>query len=105
MSGHVLTSLPYLPHSLPGNRHCDVHWDGKEDQSSIVTVHDLSSNGTFVRLGIFFMTRTHCHPNLPAQINGTKIGKGMTAILREGNEIGFGAWAPHHGGEDYRKSL
>ena len=27
----------------------------------------------------------------------------MTAILREGNEIGFGAWAPQHGGDDYRE--
>jgi hypothetical protein len=37
------------------------------------------------------------------QINGVKIGKGNTAILREGNEIAFGTREPRGGIEDYRK--
>lgn len=40
-----------------------------------MTVHDFSSNGTF--------------------INGTRIGKGKSAILRDGNELGLGSWGGH----------
>ena len=32
-----------------GNRHCEVTWDGVEDDSSTVEIVDYSSNGTFVR--------------------------------------------------------
>ena len=42
------------------------------------------------------------------QINGKKIGKGCTKLLREGNEIAFGAShpQPQNGGiEDYRELL
>ncbi|KAF9497953.1 kinase-like protein [Pleurotus eryngii] len=74
---------------LPGfkisNYHCVIMWDGKEDRTSCVTVQDLSSNGTF--------------------INGTKIGRGNTKILREGSELAFGTCTPQivNGGiEDYR---
>ncbi|TFK74274.1 Pkinase-domain-containing protein [Pluteus cervinus] len=66
------------------NLHCEVMWDGRDTDSS-VTVKDLSSNGTF--------------------INGTKIGKGLTGILRHGNEIAFGTSTPqpqNDGLEDYR---
>ncbi|KAJ8695899.1 hypothetical protein PTI98_005810 [Pleurotus ostreatus] len=74
---------------LPGfkisNYHCVIMWDGKEDRTSCVTVQDLSSNGTF--------------------INGVKIGRGNTKILREGSELAFGTSTPQivNGGiEDYR---
>ncbi|KAF4597866.1 hypothetical protein EYR38_006258 [Pleurotus pulmonarius] len=74
---------------LPGfkisNYHCVIMWDGKEDRTSCVTVQDLSSNGTF--------------------INGVKIGRGNTKILREGSELAFGTCTPQivNGGiEDYR---
>lgn len=74
---------------LPGfkisNLHCTMTWDGKETHPSDVVVLDLSSNGTF--------------------INGVKIGKNQTRILREGQEIAFGTTVPQpaNGGlEDYR---
>ncbi|KAG5342978.1 hypothetical protein C0989_005927 [Termitomyces sp. Mn162] len=38
-----------------------------------------------------------------AKINGSKIGRGQTRALREGNEIAFGTCVPQHGSlEDYR---
>ncbi|EMD33747.1 hypothetical protein CERSUDRAFT_125997 [Gelatoporia subvermispora B] len=67
------------------NTHCRISWDGKEDRIAAITVHDLSSNGTFV--------------------NGIKIGKGRHALLHDGNEIAFGTVAPqtqNGGAEDYR---
>jgi len=74
---------------LPGfkisNLHCTITWDGKDSHPSNVVVLDLSSNGTF--------------------INGVKIGKNQTRILREGHEIAFGTTVPQpaNGGlEDYR---
>jgi serine/threonine/tyrosine protein kinase RAD53 len=91
-----------------GNKHCVLHWDGKEDPSSIVTVLDLSSNGTFVRHTVaspIIPYKTSDASSARVQLNGTRIGKGMTAILREGNELAFGAWAPNHGGEDFRESI
>ncbi|KLO16032.1 Pkinase-domain-containing protein [Schizopora paradoxa] len=63
------------------NKHCEIEWDGKLE-NSLIKVLDLSSNGTF--------------------INGTKIGKGITSILRDGNEIGFGTWGSTKPEEDYR---
>ncbi|KAF5385763.1 hypothetical protein D9615_002536 [Tricholomella constricta] len=73
-----------LPGFKVSNLHCTITWDGSEESTNVV-VHDLSSNGTF--------------------INGSKIGKGQTRILREGNEIAFGTSIPQpqNGGlEDYR---
>jgi serine/threonine/tyrosine protein kinase RAD53 len=38
------------------------------------------------------------------QINGAKIGKDKTAVLKEGNEIAFGSPHPQPGDlEDYRE--
>ncbi|KAH7888959.1 kinase-like domain-containing protein [Phlebopus sp. FC_14] len=68
---------------LVGNRHCRIVWDGKEDDKSAVIVADYSSNGTW--------------------INGVRIGKDKTAIVKDGNEIAFGSPLPQPGSlEDYR---
>ncbi|KAF9452361.1 Pkinase-domain-containing protein [Macrolepiota fuliginosa MF-IS2] len=67
------------------NYHCQIAWDGVDSRDSVVTVLDLSSNGTY--------------------INGVKIGKNCTRVLREGNEIAFGSPAPqpqYEGKQDYR---
>ncbi|KAG8214139.1 kinase-like domain-containing protein [Butyriboletus roseoflavus] len=72
-----------LPGGKVSNRHCRIVWDGKETEKSAVVVADYSSNGTF--------------------INGIRIGKDKTAILKEGNEIAFGSATPQPGSvEDYR---
>ncbi|KAG6331844.1 hypothetical protein ID866_7247 [Astraeus odoratus] len=72
-----------LPGPRVSNRHCRIIWDGKEDEKSAVVVADYSSNGTW--------------------INGVRIGKDKTAILKEGNEIAFGTPQPQPGSlEDYR---
>ncbi|KAF8843053.1 Pkinase-domain-containing protein [Paxillus ammoniavirescens] len=72
-----------LPGGRVSNRHCRIVWDGKEDDKSAVIVADYSSNGTW--------------------INGVKIGKDKTAILKEGNEIAFGTPQLQPGSlEDYR---
>ncbi|KAG1812212.1 kinase-like domain-containing protein [Suillus subaureus] len=72
-----------LPGSKVSNKHCRITWDGKEDKNSAVTVLDTSSNGTW--------------------INGVKIGKDKTAVLKEGNEIAFGSPHAQPGDlEDYR---
>ncbi|KAG1889963.1 kinase-like domain-containing protein [Suillus subluteus] len=72
-----------LPGGKVSNKHCRITWDGKEDKNSAVTVLDTSSNGTW--------------------INGVKIGKDKTAVLKEGNEIAFGSPHPLPGDlEDYR---
>ncbi|KAI0665871.1 kinase-like domain-containing protein [Trametes maxima] len=66
-------------------KHCTIEWDGDEGPHSAVKVMDLSSNGTF--------------------INGEKIGRGQSRLLREGNEIAFGTCLPQpkEGGvHDYR---
>ncbi|KAH7917308.1 kinase-like protein [Leucogyrophana mollusca] len=68
--GRAPDSDVVLPGVKVSNRHCKIMWDGKEDKHSVVTVTDLSSNGTW--------------------INGTKIGKDKTAILKEGDRIAFG---------------
>ncbi|KAJ2924548.1 hypothetical protein H1R20_g12551, partial [Candolleomyces eurysporus] len=69
--------------SKVSNRHCEITWSA-EDTGGTVLVLDLSSNGTF--------------------INGQKIGRSQTRILREGNEIAFGTRAaqPESPFEDYR---
>lgn len=65
------------------NFHCEIVWDGNDSQDAVVTVLDLSSNGTY--------------------ISGVKIGRNCTRVLREGNEIGFGsAQAQPDGNQDYR---
>lgn len=82
-------------------------WDGKEDDKSAVIVADYSSNGTFVRIhaSSFPVTRV-TDESLSPQINGIKIGRDKTAILKEGNEIAFGTATPQPGSvEDYRMSL
>lgn len=72
-----------LPGVRVSNKHCRIIWDGKEDEKSAVIVADYSSNGTW--------------------INGVRIGKDKTAILKEGNEIAFGTPQPQPGSlEDYR---
>ncbi|CAL1705942.1 unnamed protein product [Somion occarium] len=74
---------------LPGlkisNKHCEIKWDENDSRKSIITVADLSSNGTF--------------------INGEKIGKGRHGILKEGAEIAFGSAVPQSpdlAQQDYR---
>ncbi|KAI9455364.1 kinase-like domain-containing protein [Lactarius psammicola] len=72
---------------LPGMRisfnHCRVMWDGREDSHSQVVVQDSSTNGTW--------------------INGTRVQKGQSRILRDGNEIAFGSPMPQQNPlEDYR---
>lgn len=72
---------------LPGMRisynHCRIMWDGSEDAQSQVVVHDNSTNGTWV--------------------NGARILKGQSRILRDGNEIAFGSPAQQPDSiEDYR---
>lgn len=72
---------------LPGMRisfnHCQIMWDGREDSHSQVVVQDNSTNGTW--------------------INGTRVQKGHTRILRDGNEIAFGSPMPQQNPlEDYR---
>ncbi|KAG9316853.1 kinase-like domain-containing protein [Chiua virens] len=72
-----------LPGAKVSTRHCRLVWDGVEHEKSAVVVADTSSNGTF--------------------INGNKIGKDKTAVLRDGNEIAFGTPVPQPASvEDYR---
>ncbi|KAF7376629.1 Pkinase-domain-containing protein [Mycena sanguinolenta] len=52
------------------NRHAIIRWNGLENASAIVTIEDMSSNGTF--------------------IDGEKIGKGQQRLLKDGNEVAFG---------------
>ncbi|KAH9972479.1 kinase-like domain-containing protein [Lactifluus volemus] len=64
-------------------QHCRIIWDGREDRQSQVVVHDSSSNGTW--------------------INGARVPKGQSRILRDGNEIAFGSPVPQQNSvEDYR---
>ncbi|EAU91637.1 CAMK/RAD53 protein kinase [Coprinopsis cinerea okayama7 len=65
------------------NKHCTITWNGSDSNGSVVVL-DLSSNGTF--------------------INGSKIGKNNSRILRDGNEIAFGTPSPQPNNphEDYR---
>ncbi|KAH8116604.1 Pkinase-domain-containing protein [Phellopilus nigrolimitatus] len=62
-----------LPNLKISNRHCTITWDGNETKKASVTVHDLSSNGTF--------------------INGYKLGRGRSCLLRDGSEVAFGQWS------------
>ncbi|OBZ66178.1 putative serine/threonine-protein kinase fhkC [Grifola frondosa] len=51
------------------NKHCVFEWDGIRSPQSVVTVLDVSSNGTY--------------------INGEMIGKNKTMLLKDGSEIAF----------------
>ncbi|KAL0956927.1 hypothetical protein HGRIS_003031 [Hohenbuehelia grisea] len=78
-------NIVVLPGFKVSNYHCEITWDGNEraDAEPSVTVVDLSSNGTY--------------------INGKKIGKNCSKLLREGNEISFGSNIPQSVGiTDYR---
>ncbi|KAJ7084079.1 SMAD/FHA domain-containing protein, partial [Mycena belliarum] len=59
---------------LPGykisNFHAIIRWNGEESNESLITIEDMSSNGTF--------------------INGVKIGKGKKRLLKDGDEVAFG---------------
>lgn len=85
-----------------GYNHCRIMWDGSEDAQSQVVVHDNSTNGTWVCLTAALLLpslsqRTHI------QINGARILKGQSRILRDGNEIAFGSPVQQQNAlEDYR---
>ncbi|KAJ3563307.1 hypothetical protein NP233_g9018 [Leucocoprinus birnbaumii] len=80
---HPTDSQIVFPGPKISNHHCDIVWDGNDSHDAVVTVHDKSSNGTW--------------------IGGSKIGKHCTRVLREGNEIGFGSSQQQaDGNQDYR---
>ncbi|KAF9029586.1 kinase-like domain-containing protein [Rhodocollybia butyracea] len=66
------------------NKHAEICWDGHSSKESIIKLTDLSSNGTY--------------------INGSKVGKGHSAILTDGVEVAFGSTttSPANPLEDYR---
>ncbi|KAF8265517.1 kinase-like domain-containing protein [Lactarius quietus] len=69
--------------TLPCQACVSIMWDGREDSHSQVVVHDSSTNGTW--------------------INGSRVQKGQSRILRDGNEIAFGSPMPQQNPlEDYR---
>ncbi|KAI0762165.1 kinase-like domain-containing protein [Trametes elegans] len=75
----------YLAGLKISSTHCHIEWDGDEGAQSSVKVDDMSRNGTF--------------------INDALIGKGNSAVLRDGNEIAFGSRKPdasEGGAHDYR---
>ncbi|KAF8216425.1 kinase-like domain-containing protein [Mycena galopus ATCC 62051] len=74
---------------LPGEHisgvHAEISWNGKNGENSVITLTDMSSGGTWV--------------------SGQLIGRGKSMVLKNGDEIGFGApiAIEHHGGLfDYR---
>ncbi|KAF7978410.1 hypothetical protein HWV62_821 [Athelia sp. TMB] len=74
---------PHYTHA--GSKHARISWDGQSNKHATVILQDLSSNGTF--------------------INGVKIEKGKSRIVRDGNELAFGFPLPqleNDGREDYR---
>lgn len=61
--------------------------------------------GYVCSLRLAFLSRSP-HHRLGIQINGVLIGKGKTAILKEGNEVAFGTPNAQPGSlEDYRASV
>jgi ser/thr/tyr protein kinase RAD53 len=65
-----------------------------------VVVHDSSSNGTWVR---HIRPHKDTHILTYIQINGARVPKGQSRILRDGNEIAFGSPVPQQNSvEDYR---
>ncbi|KAJ6498736.1 kinase-like domain-containing protein [Mycena sanguinolenta] len=82
---HEEFNMVVFPGFKISNRHAIIRWNGLENSSAIVTIEDISTNGTF--------------------INGEKIGKGNQRLLKEGNEIAFGSTArftENNGLYDYR---
>ncbi|KAJ7028545.1 kinase-like domain-containing protein [Mycena alexandri] len=69
--GRNVANAFVLPGYKISNFHAVIRWNGLENAESIITIDDLSSNGTF--------------------INGEKIGKGQRRLLKDGNEVAFGA--------------
>ncbi|KAF5337666.1 hypothetical protein D9758_013021 [Tetrapyrgos nigripes] len=63
-----------LPGGKISNTHAIFRWNGREDQFSIVTIEDVSRNGT--------------------SVNGSLIGKGKTKILRDRDIVEFGPMSP-----------
>lgn len=97
---------------LQGQRHCKIVWDGEDagisnGKASLtgVTIHDSSTNGTFVRAHRFLCPRPRVilYQSRILQINGQRIKKHGYAVLRDGNELALGSPSvqddPH---EDYR---
>ncbi|KAJ7782479.1 kinase-like domain-containing protein, partial [Mycena maculata] len=83
--GRSPTNKVVFPGFKISNFHAIIRWNGIYGPTSVVTIEDNSSNGTF--------------------INGEKIGKGQNRILRDGCEVAFGvpvASKEHGGIYDYR---
>ncbi|KAK7448864.1 hypothetical protein VKT23_013594 [Stygiomarasmius scandens] len=71
-----------LPAMKISNLHAIFRWDGVDNLSSVVTIRDVSTNGTY--------------------LNGDLIGKGTTRILKDGDEISFGPWGCTDERQEYR---
>ncbi|EMD33821.1 hypothetical protein CERSUDRAFT_117894 [Gelatoporia subvermispora B] len=66
-------------------QHCTIHWEHFENGSSLVTLKDTSTNGTFV--------------------DERRLRTGYTEVLRDGQEVAFGSprqQFQNGGTEDYR---
>ncbi|KAJ7140506.1 kinase-like domain-containing protein [Mycena crocata] len=68
--GRSIQNNVVFPGFKISNYHAVIRWNGQQNATSVVTIEDMSSNGTF--------------------INGEKIGKGHQRILKDGNEVAFG---------------
>lgn len=75
------------------NKHCKIVWDQRMTRDSLVIIKDTSSNGTYVSIMSMWFQSTSLKPFL--QVNGYKVGRGKTAIVRDGNDISFGQWTTH----------
>ncbi|KAJ6507359.1 kinase-like domain-containing protein [Mycena vitilis] len=62
--------------------HATITWNGQENGGSVVTITDSSTNGTY--------------------LNKKKIGKGLSRILTDGNEVSFG---PRKGEKILKKTM
>ncbi|KAJ7282629.1 kinase-like domain-containing protein, partial [Mycena rebaudengoi] len=83
--GRSTTNTVVFPGFKISNYHAIIRWNGLVNAESEVTIEDLSSNGTY--------------------INGEKIGKHKSRILKDGNEVAFGVATTskeHDGLFDYR---
>lgn len=67
-------NLVVLPGMKISNSHCEIRWDGRTVEEAVVVLLDKSTNGTFV--------------------NGEKVGRGATRLLKSGNELAFGTLLP-----------
>ncbi|KAJ7213007.1 kinase-like domain-containing protein [Mycena pura] len=91
--GRNVANAVIFPGFKISNFHAIIKWNGLENAASVVTIEDISSNGTFLT------TR---------KINGDKIGKGQRRLLKDGNEVAFGVATvskEDNGIFDYRESL